>query len=143
MTADGLHKGDYQRGRRRLLEIVEALRPLGLTAAAADVAKALEPLCRGRRYAIRLNATMLRAIVDEARHQAIINRVVHDGMKRDGYHSRYLDFYPDYLHACELAGIAPVKPRTFQNRALQKQLWWERQPAYKGKRLHHDDHPSR
>jgi hypothetical protein len=47
-------------------------------------------------------------------------------MKREGYEAHYRAFYPDYCRLASEAGFPPVSCRTFQNRALAKQLWWEK-----------------
>lgn len=128
------------RGRRQLLLIVEALTPLGLNASPVQVAQALAPLVLTKdRYAFRFCSSTLRTILDDAKHQAIINQVIHDGMKEHGYESNYRDFYPTYCKAAATAGFPPFSLKTFQNRALQKQLWWERHGAAPRTKATHED----
>ena len=114
------------RGKHRLLDLIEALRPLGLNASVSDVSRVLLPLARDR-FALRITRSTLEHVVAEARHQALINRVVYDGCKREGYRKPYSAFYPEYLEACRHHGETPYSLSTFQKRAFEQRLRCERE----------------
>jgi len=112
-------------GRKRLVALVEALQPLGLNASIAQVAHALLPL-RHDRWAIRISGAMLEAIIEDNRHQVLINNIIMNGLKQLGYETTYADLYPDYVAACRVMGFAPLSLKTFKNRALQRESRWQK-----------------
>lgn len=105
--------------------MIEALRPLGLHATVPELVSALAPLRHGR-WGIRISGGMLDAILKDVQHQSLINAILLDGFKRDGYDTTYSALYPEYVQACSTIGIKPFTLKTFKNRALQKQARWER-----------------
>lgn len=113
------------RGRRKLVALMEALRPLGLNATVTELATALIPLKEGR-WGIRISAEMLETIQRDVQHQSLINATILAGLKRQGYDTTYRDLYPEYVEACGRIGVKPFTLKTFQNRALQRQARWER-----------------
>lgn len=113
------------RGRRKLVALIEVLRPLGLNATIPELAAALAPLKEGR-WGIRISADMLETIRRDVQHQSLINATILAGLKRNGYDTTYRDLYPEYVEACRQIGVKPFALKTFQNRALQRQARWER-----------------
>lgn len=115
------HSRKY-RGRKKLLVLIEALRPLGLSATVPELASALSPMQEGK-WGLRISREMLDSILRDVQHQALINEVLLRGFKRDGYETTYRDLYPDYQTACALVGIRPLSFKTFANRALRENRW--------------------
>ena len=112
-------------GRRRLLDLIAALRPLGLNATLDEFAIALAPLCNGQ-ACFRIESRMVANIIHQSRHQQLINSVIMAGCKRSGYETTYRDLYPVYVKACKIHHFEPVSLKTFQNRALQRESRYER-----------------
>lgn len=110
------------RGRRKLLTLIEALRPLGLNATIPELASALAPMQEGK-WGLRISREMLDSILRDVEHQALINAVLIDGFKAHGYETTYRDLYPAYREKCEALGVRALSLKTFCNRALREPRW--------------------